>query len=154
MAKAPLASAEPLEYPKEWENLDRDAVVAMLSKLGIDANTTFMVARWMDLNGYSNESYFFYLRSIGLPHAHTGIFGRFFERAYSDSQFMVAQLIAKEACRAFPKEARAWLWAARAAAAFADKDLFDGSLKKAEDLKIPSAEVALVREHTRHFFTK
>lgn len=154
MAKSPAPLEDVPEYPKEWSSLKREAVIAQLDKLGVNANTSFFVARWLDVNGAAAESYFYYFKAIGLEHAHVGMYGRFFERAYADHVYNVAQIVAKEAAKLFPKEARVWLWVARAAAAHGDKAIYESSITKAQDMKVAADEVALVRQHTAHFFKK
>lgn len=142
------------EIPPEWASLDRESVLAQMAKRGRDANTCLAVARWLEISGYADQSYAYYCLAIGLNGAHVGTFGRFFERAFMDGAYLVAQFVAKEAVRSFPKEPRPWLWAARAAAAFGDRAMYNQALEKATSMKVAPIEVDLVRQHTEHFFKK
>jgi len=153
MAAEPQSNSYP-EIPAEWADLDRDGVLDELAKRGRNATTYLAVARWLDVNGFPDQSYYYYSMAIGQTGAHVGTFGRFFERAFGDGAYLMAQFVAKEAVRRFQKEPRPWLWMARASAALGDKAMYDQALDKAIGLKIATVEVDLVRQHTEHFFKK
>ncbi len=151
MAEADQATQHP-EFPQSWSELDRDEVVAELDKPGRNTNTWLGVARWLEVSGFADQSYYYYAMAISLPQSHAGTFGRFFERAFGDGAYLQAQFVAREAVKRFPREGRAWLWVARAAAVFTDRTMFNSALDKAASLKVDPDEIELVRKHTGHFF--